>query len=135
VAKLQRFIGPDHAITRILRDIVAYNYVQIDDNIVISRDITQINGVLNGDSLSPLLFNIATIDAAQAILQGPRKTKLHIYADDMVLVSKSKHELQEAFSDLHDWSHEIDFTMTKKKTVSIVFRKGGKFFRNRLYLL
>jgi hypothetical protein len=114
VAK-QENVGPDHAITRILRDILAYNYVQID-NIAISKDITQTNGVLQSDPLRPLLFNIATIDAAQAILQGPRKTKLYIYADDMVLVSKSKQELQEAFRDLHDWSQENDFSIKKKKT-------------------
>jgi hypothetical protein len=34
----------------------------------------------------------------------------------MVLVSKSKQELQEAFSDLHVWSQENDFTINKKKT-------------------
>jgi hypothetical protein len=67
VAKLENVTGPDHA-TRILRDILDYNYVQIDDNIAISRDITQTNGVLQGDPLSSLLFNIATIDAARAIL-------------------------------------------------------------------
>jgi hypothetical protein len=126
VVKLENIIEPDHALTRILRDILAYNYVQIDDNITISRDITQTNGVLQVDPLSPLLFNIATIDAAQAILQGPTKTKLYIYADDMVLVPKSKQELQKAFNDLHDWCQENDFTMNKKKTVSMVFRKGGK---------
>jgi hypothetical protein len=126
VAKLENVIGPDHAITGILRDIQAYNYVQIDDNIVTSRDITQTNRVLQGDPLSPLLFNIAIMDAAQAILQGPTKTKLYIYADGMVLVSKSKQELQEAFNDLHDWSQENDFTVNKKKTVNMVFRKGGQ---------
>jgi hypothetical protein len=31
VVKLENVIGPDHAITRILRDMLAYNYVQIDD--------------------------------------------------------------------------------------------------------
>jgi hypothetical protein len=124
VAKLENIIGPDHAMTRILKDILAYNYVQID-NIDISRDITQTNGVLQGDPLSPLLFHIATIDAAQAILQGPRKTKLYI-ADDMVLVSKSKQELQEASNDLHEWSQENDFVINKKKTVRMVSTKGGK---------
>jgi hypothetical protein len=44
----------------------------------------------------------------------------------MVLVSKSKQELQEAFNELHDWSQENNFTINKHKTVSTVFRKGGK---------
>lgn len=30
--KLEHIIGKDHRITRILREILAYNYVQIDDN-------------------------------------------------------------------------------------------------------
>jgi hypothetical protein len=79
VEKLENVIGPHHAITRIPRDMLAYNYAQVEDSIAISRDITQTNGVLQGYSLSPLLFNIATIDAAQAILQGITKTKLYIY--------------------------------------------------------
>jgi hypothetical protein len=41
----------------------------------------------------------------------------------MILVSKSKQELQEAFNDLHDWSQENDFTTNKTRTV---FTKGGK---------
>jgi hypothetical protein len=49
-AKLGYVTGTDHAITRILGDILAYNYVQIDDDIAISRHITQTNGVLQGGS-------------------------------------------------------------------------------------
>jgi hypothetical protein len=49
-----------------------------------------------------------------------------MYADDIVLVSKLKQELQEAFNDLHDWSQENNFTINKNKTVSMVFRKEGK---------
>jgi hypothetical protein len=69
----------------------------------------------NWATLSPLLFNTATTDAAQVILQGPRNSKLYIYADDTVLVSKSKQEQQEAFNDLHKWSQKNDFTINKKK--------------------
>jgi hypothetical protein len=72
VTKLEHVIGPDRVITRILRDILAYNYVQIDDNITISKDAAQTNGVLQGDHLSPHLSSIATIDAAEVILQGSR---------------------------------------------------------------
>jgi hypothetical protein len=91
VAKVENVIGPDHAIIRTLRDILAYKKFQIDDNIAISREITQNNGVLQGDPLSPLLFNIATTDAAQ--VKGQEKDKI-IHTDDMVLVSKSKQDLQ-----------------------------------------
>jgi hypothetical protein len=44
----------------------------------------------------------------------------------MVLVSKSKQELQEALNDFHDWSQENEFTINKNKTVSMVFRKRRK---------
>jgi hypothetical protein len=44
----------------------------------------------------------------------------------MVLISMSKQELQEALNDHHDWTLENDFTVNKKKTVSMAFRKGRK---------
>jgi hypothetical protein len=113
MVKLEKVIGPDHAITRILNDILAYNYVQTD-NITVSRDITQTNTSFRV-TLCPLLFNTATIDAAQATLQGPTKTKLYIYADDMVLVSKSKQELQEALMTSMTSPTKTILQLTKRK--------------------
>jgi hypothetical protein len=50
VTELGHVTGLDHTITRILRDILAYNYVQTDS---ISKDMTQTNGVLQGDPPFP----------------------------------------------------------------------------------
>jgi hypothetical protein len=44
----------------------------------------------------------------------------------MVLISKSKQELQEAFNDFHNWFQENDFISNEKKTASMIFTKGRK---------
>ena len=58
--------GQTH-LTKIIRHILNSNFVQIDDNIDRSDLIEQTNGVLQGDPLSPLLFNIETSDITKAI--------------------------------------------------------------------
>jgi hypothetical protein len=90
------------------------------------NEIRQTNGVLQGDPLSPLLFNIATSDAIKAIESDSRRTKIYAYADDMVMVSTSIRELQESFDDLADWAKDNSLQMNVGKTEMMVFRKGGK---------
>ena len=54
-------------LTVIVKNILAYNQITIDDAICKTKEITQTNGVLQGDPLSPILFNIATADVISAI--------------------------------------------------------------------
>lgn len=49
-----------------------------------------------------------------------------MYADDLVLASKSLAKLQAAFNKLMIWAEENEFTINKQKTVQMIFRKGGK---------
>ncbi|KAJ4450644.1 hypothetical protein ANN_02073 [Periplaneta americana] len=65
-------------------------------------------------------FNIATI----------KESKIYMYADDMVLTSRSQEELQIAFDRLTEWANENDLQLNDKKTVMMVFRKGGRLPRN-----
>ena len=87
--------------------------------------IKQINGVLQGDLISPLLFNLATANVT-SVLEGMLNTLLIMYADDMVLGSTDKEQLQAAIQKLERWAGENSFHINKEKTFQITFRRGGK---------
>jgi hypothetical protein len=66
IEKLEERIGKNHT-TKLVRNILRENSIQINDTIAKSQPLQQTNGVLQGDSLSPLLFIIATVDITKAI--------------------------------------------------------------------
>ena len=108
--------------------ILSSNTIQIDDNLLRSKQLEQTNGVLQGDPLSPLLFNIMTMDIVDAVIS--KHVNMYIYADDMVIASRSQEELQAAFNRLMDWAAENDLDVNDSKTVVMVFRKGGRISAN-----
>ena len=121
--KLEKFMDRNNHTKRLIRDILTSNYVEIDDGITTSHPIEQTTGVLQGDPLSPLLFIVATADIIGIIPEG---VNLYMYADDMVLASRSQDELQNAFNRVVKWAEENELRLNEDKTVSLTFRKGGK---------
>ncbi|KAJ4437583.1 hypothetical protein ANN_17728 [Periplaneta americana] len=89
------------------------NYVQIDDNIDRSQPLEQTNGVLQGDPLSQLLFNIATSDVYKDIEAD--NVKIYTYADDMVILSTDIEDLQTTFNHLKEWANKNEFTPKRKE--------------------
>jgi hypothetical protein len=81
------------------------------------------NGVLEGDPLGPLLFNITTNDTTRAIQSDNRRTKICARADDMVMVFASIQELQESFDDLVQWEEDNSLQINVGRTEMLVFRK------------
>ena len=67
VSCLESYIGKNN-ITRIIKNILTNNVIQIDDSIDKSNPIEQKNGVLQGDPLSPVLFNIATSEDRKSVV-------------------------------------------------------------------
>lgn len=124
--KLQDTVGEGSYLLPIIQNILQTNYVTVDDNIKKSHRITQTNGVPQGDCLSPLLFNVATIDV-NSILHGLEdQMSLYVYADDMVITSRNIDALQQGFNALTTWARKNDLDINKEKTVTMVFRKGGR---------
>lgn len=124
IHKLEEIIGREHYITKITRDILHNNNITIDDGISISKHIQQTIGVLQGDPLSPLLFNIATADISEIITK--EAVKIYVYADDLAISSTSREELQETLDRLAVWARERDLKINLEKTVYLIFRKGGR---------
>ena len=94
-----------------------------------SAVITQTNGVLQGDPLSPLLFNVTIYDVVRAIRGKAPQIKVYIYADDIVLGSHDRRELQIATYALENWADQNELQINKEKTEHMIFRKGGKYHR------
>jgi hypothetical protein len=85
--KLEAIIGEEHYIYKMIHTLLARNYVYVDDHLTRSEAIQQTVGVLQGDPLSPMLFNIATRDVAETVKTD--EVHLYMYADDMALASTS----------------------------------------------
>lgn len=80
-------------------------------------------GVRQGDTLSPKLFTLALEDIFKKMnwtekginVNGERLTNLR-YADDIVLISQSREELEEMITDLNRESQKVGLTMNLDKT-------------------
>ena len=130
--KIEKTTGKTHE-TRLIRNILANNTVEIDDAVTKSKPIEQTNGVLQGDPISPLLFILATAGIPTAV--KTEEVKMYAYADDMTLVSRNKDNLQEAFDKLVKWAEENGLELNEKKTAKMTFRKGGRRAANDIITL
>ena len=125
LSKLESITGKDK-LTTLIHNMLTANFIQITDDVSTSKTITQTNGVLQGDPLSPLLFNIATYDVVKMIRQETEDVKIYIYADDMVIGSNSRTNLQRATYQLERWAQENKMEINVGKTVKMTFRNGGR---------
>lgn len=126
VQKLQHMLGEGSPLWTIVTNILAVNKVRINDGTSTSDSIIQTNGVLQGDPLSPLLFNAATADIVKAVLGENSPVALYMYADDMVMGAKQIEDLQRAFDKLIGWTKDNLFNINMNKTVQMTFRNGGR---------
>ena len=93
----------------------------------------QTNGILQGDPLSLLLFNIATADVIK--MTATENTRVYLYADDMTLTSTKAHDLQSSLNNLTTWAEENSLKINAQKSSLMVFRKGGRIAeRDKLQL-
>ena len=60
----------------------------IHDGLTYSQGIQQTNGVLQGDPISPLIFNVVTHDVVQRV--QTEEVRMWLYADDMILLSERR---------------------------------------------
>ncbi|KAJ4437557.1 hypothetical protein ANN_17702 [Periplaneta americana] len=125
IQKIRTMIGTEYPLVSIIEDALQYNYIEIDDGVSRSKTIIQTNGVLQGDPISPLLFNIMTADIVE-ILERKTSTTLIMYADDMALASPNREELQETLLELDIWAEENQLSINMQKTCLMTFRKGGR---------
>ena len=90
--------------TKLVTNILASNQVQISDGISQSGRIDQTMGVLQGDPLSPLLFNVLAKDVSAKIKEGAKNLNLYTYADDMAIAADNISDMQNGMDVISQWA-------------------------------
>jgi hypothetical protein len=112
---------------RMLCAILDVNYIQVHDGLLLSDPIIQSNGVLQGDPLSSLLFNLLTHDLPSKIANATNgDAKVVMYADDLAIVTNNVTALQTALDALFVWCQEKGMQVNESKTKIVKFRNGGR---------
>ena len=95
-------------------------------------------GVKQGDNLSPNLFKIFINDLPSYVQNTQDPIKLNdkdihclMFADDIVLFSKSKVGLQEKLNKLQDYCKDWCLSVNTSKTKIMVFNKAGKLITHQ----
>ncbi|KAJ4430529.1 hypothetical protein ANN_19117 [Periplaneta americana] len=122
--KLEAVLGPEDQFYNLIKNIMKTNIINISDGLLESPDIVQTNGVLQGDPLSPIMFNLVTHDVVQRV--ATQDVKMYLYAD-MVVLSNNRTSLQEAINNLVVWSQDNDMQINQNKTKIMKFRKGENY--------
>ena len=101
-------------------------------------------GVRQGCNLSPILFNIyinelpylfeKTISDPFVLPNGMTISSL-LYADDLVILSRSKSGLQNCLNQLHHWSKKWLMEINMKKTKVMIFQKHNSKLQDISFLL
>ena len=100
-----------------------------------TRPFHYLRGVRQGCILSPLLFNLYINDLPYAFQNTlsdpiilPNGTKLNslLYADDLIILSRSKVDLQNCLNTLYSFSTSWMLDINSKKTKIMIFQKRAK---------
>ena len=94
-------------------------------------------GLLQGESLSPLLFSLYVNDLPEllnnvdiGIKVQEIIIKLLMFADDTVVFSETIEGLQKGIDSVRDYCRKWGITVNVPKTKVLVFKKGGKVSKN-----
>lgn len=96
-------------------------------------------GVKQGDNLSPNLFNIfmnelpkylKESDSDTDIVLNGRPLNCLLYADDIILLSKSPEGLQKKINILNDYCNDWCLTVNTNKTKVLIFNRAGRLLNH-----
>ena len=123
INKLQSILGRTSQELQTIKSILDANHIAIYDGITTSKDIIQTRGVLQGDPMSPVLFNVMTADIGNDI---STEVKLLMYADDMAILSRNPEHLQSTMDMISEWAAGNTMEINSTKTKVMKFRRGGR---------
>ena len=102
----------------------------------LSKTFSSTCGIRQGDILSPQLFNIFINDfpgildeSSEAPLLTDTVVHSLIYADDLILLSKSEQGLQSSMKKLEEFCNEWHLSVNTQKSKVMVFNKQGKLLK------
>lgn len=133
--KLQAYRVPPHLLQNIKN---YYNQLsmQVKTPAGLTKSIQIKRGVLQGDPLSPILFNLFIADLPDYIpntyglQQNKTHTKILMFADDLVLLASSAIKLKNTLKKLKTYLCLNNLTLNINKTKIIIFAKRKKPIHN-----
>ena len=126
-------LGISGNIYNIIKTIYRETTCCIKINDVLTDWFASASGVLQGDTLSPTLFNIFANDLIhdvtnlnKGISVGDHNISILLYADDIAVLSENEENLQNVLDVIYNWSHRNMIKFNEKKSNVVHFRKKGK---------
>ena len=117
----------------IVKSLYAYTESCINVNGNFTDWFRTLQGVKQGDNLSPTLFSIFINDLAKGLKQlnlgvkvGDEVIPILMYADDVAILSENAEDLQSMLDFTHQWCKKWGMTINMSKSKIIHFRKKGK---------
>ena len=102
-------------------------YLKSED--MFSGNFTTTTGVLQGDVLSPTLFNLFTSDLPdhlnhEGVYLDSINVKYIMYADDLCLIANDSDDLQRALNNLERYCDKNSLVVNIAKSKLVIFHKG-----------
>lgn len=138
-------IGVSYKLIRIIKSLYDRSSLRIRTTEGISTPVDVSEGVLQGEKLSPLLFNLFLSDivsffrdrgAVGVAIDNRSDVCLLLYADDLIILASSSVDLKRKLQILEEYCRLNGLTVNIDKTKVVVFRRGGPLpLRNHDFVL
>ena len=115
ITKLNNF-GVGGRLLHLLIAILQSGDVSIEDGTAVLPEFTQTTGVAQGDNLSPQLFSVLLSDLPDMIAEHHDLVRCQLFADDLLLSSRSRRDLMRALNTLEAYSRDNDLKINTEKT-------------------
>ena len=119
---------PEHLV-RMIRELNSGTTARIKSTHQLSKPITLTNGIRQGDSLSPMLFNlvmdkiIANLPQELGYKMGRFLIHIMCYADDAVLIADSEENLQILMTKFDEMAEKLNMEISLNKSKCLVVSK------------
>ena len=127
--KLAR-LGVGEPFIRLLASVLQENQIFLDDGICHHEPFSQTTGYPQGTNLSPLLFLSLLSDLQREIKDIHPTVGMLLYADDTVLYSRIRRDLQASIRSLDRYCQNNGLKINVSKTKAMKFRNGGSLAKH-----
>ena len=135
--KLQNFGFVGKAL-ELIKDIYSKTKAAVKSGNGVTEFFTFTKGVRQGCPMSPILFNLFVNDIFEIMnknsssdisLDNGNKLNALMYADDLILLSQSKEDLQKKVDILEAYCNKWKLNINEKKSKVMVFNRGNKLIK------